>query len=88
MPDVTPTLRAFVERLANDGSFAWHYNPRTSEDSHHYTLVGRGGALLLSYRLECHDVMSPVDTSQDFVDQPVTLEQVVSMLKNHGVDVT
>jgi hypothetical protein len=88
VPDVTPTIRAFVERLANGGSFSWHDDPRTSEDSHHYSLSGRGGALFLSYRVECHDVMNPIDTSQDFDDKPVTIDQAVSMLKYQGVHVT
>ncbi len=88
MPDVTQTVRAFVERLANGGAFSWHHDPRTSEDSYHYRLEGRGGALFLSYRVECHDVMSPVDTSRDFVDQPVTIDAAVSMLKYQRVTVT
>jgi hypothetical protein len=85
MPDLPPTVRAFVERLANDASFSWHHDPRTSEDSYHYRLARRGGALFLSCRVECHDVMNPVDTSRDFVDQPVTIDEAVSMIKNHGV---
>lgn len=88
MPDVSPMVSAFVERLANGGSFSWHHDPHTSEDSYHYRLVGRGGALFLSYRVECHDVMNPVDTSRDFVDQPVTIDQAVSMLVYQGVVVT
>ena len=88
MPDVTPTVRAFVERLATGGAFSWHHDPRTSEESHRYRLEGRGGALFLSYRVECHDVMSPIDTSRDFVDQPVTIDEAVSMLKDQRVDVT
>ncbi len=32
--------------------------------------------------------MNPVDTSRDFVDQPVTIEQAVSLLEDHVVDVT
>lgn len=33
-------------------------------------------------------MLSPIDTSRDFVDQPVTIDQAVSMLEDQGVDVT
>ena len=88
MPDVTQSVKAFVEGLANDGSISWHHDPRASEESYRDSLVGRGKALFLSCRVECHDVMSPVDTSRDFVDQPVTIDQAVSMLKDQRVDLT
>jgi hypothetical protein len=88
MPDLPPTVRAFVEGLANDESFSWHYDPRTSEDSYHYRLARRDGALFLSCRVECHDVMNPLDTSCDYVDRPVTTDEAVSMMMYQRVVVT
>jgi hypothetical protein len=88
MTELPLSVRAFVERLANDDSFSWHHDPRSSEDSYHYTLSRRGGALFLSCRVECHDVMNPVDSSRDFVDQPVTIDAAVSMMEYQGVVVT
>jgi len=86
-PDRRSTLRAFVERLMTEGGFVrWHHDPRTSHESSHYTLIGRGGALFLSLRVENHDVMSPYDDSRNFDNRPVTAETAASMLDQHGFE--